>query len=545
MPITMHCPGCETRFEFASDLEGKRIKCKTCGDVFRVERPVRRPRDDEDDRPSRRRDEEDDRPSGRYRRPADDSDDELPRRRDDRDDEPRKKASPMILLGSIAGAVVLVTACVVAAVLLSRGKKKIDAVDPGDVVFTPAKSCPLEVAEKDADVLVLPDGGNLFGVVRGQGTGFKKSWVFDPYDLAAGRRVGRLDLKGVEEPKAFTLSPDGKYLLVSESRGLGWGADHKLTLWSLADGRNLTPDKWAPFTRADGSREDLYRVEFVASDFVVAVGNHRSVYRYKVPSFEVTADRVSGGDDELGRTFGPVPDHVHRLQYQVAFSADRKRLAVWNGNGFTILDARGGGEPFATPGVQQTARELWGGQRAGENLRGGGVAFSPDGKALAAVVNSDFGRRRHVLFIWELKGESADPLSAFDIPDNQFNDSTSLHWWGNRFLVTGGSRVEGMLIDARTGLGRRQLMGPEFNRYGFGRDGRLWYAAGPGRLDPATMYVVDGPDPDVLKEPEDYEQVLDFSQEYFLKRLWMEPGGVLRKPARYSADTHKRLIRRP
>jgi hypothetical protein len=321
--------------------------------------------------------------------------------------------------------------------------------------------------------------------------------------------------------------------------------DHRLTVWSLADGKNLTPDKWAPFPRAGGANEDLYRVEFVAPDAIVAVGTYRSIYRYQVPSFEVTADRASGADEALGRTAGPVADNVHRLQYQVAFSADRKRLAVWNGNGYTVVDSRGGAEAFATPGVQQTARELWRGEHAPEKVRGGAVAFSPDGKVLAAIVSHDFGNRRHLLFLWELKGEVADPLNVFEIPNNQFNDATSLSWWGNRFVVTGGSKIEGMLIDVRTGLGRRQLMGPEYNRYGFGRDGRLWYAAGPGRLDPATMYVADGPDPDVLKEPDDYEQILELSQEFFLKRLWLEPGGVLRKPARYNADIHKRLIRRP
>ena len=63
------------------------------------------------------------------------------------------------------------------------------------------------------------------------------------------------------------------------------------------------------------------------------------------------------------------------------------------------------------------------------------------------------------MFLWELKGEVADPLNVFEIPNNQFNDATSLSWWGNRFVVTGGSKIEGMLIDVRTGLGRRQLVG--------------------------------------------------------------------------------------
>jgi hypothetical protein len=541
MPIAMRCPGCDTRFEFASDLEGRRIKCKTCGDVFRVERPVRKLRADEDDRRTRRRDDPD-RPSGRHRRPADESDDDLPRRDED---DVRKAGRPGLAIALIVGLLVLVTVGVVAVVLLSRGKKSGGTVDPGDIVLTPAKSCPLEVPEKDADLLAIPNSGNLFGVFRAQGTVFKKTWTYDAYDLALGRRVGRVDLTGVEDLKAFSLSPDGKRLLVVESRGFGWGVDHKATVWSVADGKNLTPDKWAPFPRKGGASEDLYRMEFVAPDLIVAVGNHRSVYRYQVPTFDVSTDRVSGTQDELGRRFGAVPDDLHRLQYQLAFSADRKRMAVWNGNGYTVVETRGGGEAFATPGVKQTARELWGGDRAAANVRGGGVAFSPDGKALAAIVSNDSGNRKHILFVWELRTEEADPVSAFEIPTNQFHDSTSLSWWGNRFVVTGGSKVEGMLIDLRTGRARRQLMGPEYNRYGFGRDGRLWYAASRERTVPATVYVVDGPDPAVLQEPEDYEQIVELNQEFFLKRLWLEPAGVLRKPTRYAPDLHKRLIRRP
>src|SRR5215207_3093058 len=105
MPIAMRCPGCDTRFEFANDLEGRRIKCKTCGDVFRVERPARKPPRDDDDRPS-----------GRHRRPADDaSGDALPRVRY-ADDSPRKrKVHPMVIAGPLLGLAVL--AVIVIAVL--------------------------------------------------------------------------------------------------------------------------------------------------------------------------------------------------------------------------------------------------------------------------------------------------------------------------------------------------------------------------------------------------------------------------------------------
>jgi hypothetical protein len=543
MPIAMRCPGCETRFEFANDLEGKRIKCKTCGDVFRVERPARKPRYD-DDRP-RRRDDEDDRPSGR-RRDDDESGDALPRVRY-ADDRPRKRrVHPMVIAGPLLGLAFL--AVIVIVVLASRGKKKVGPADPADVAVAPTKSCPLEVPEKDADRLVLPDGGNLFGVLRGEGAGFQKRWTFDPYDLAAGRRVGRVELAGVEDPKAFTLSPDGKYLLITESKGIGWGGDHWLTLWSVADGKNLTPDKWYPFPRDPQRPFDapaLYRAEFVGSDRVVTVGTKREFYTYKLPSFESTADRVVWtGDDPLGRTHGPVPENLHRLQYQVAFTADHRRMAVWNGNGYTIVPLAAAGEHVATPSVRQMVSQVWRKVGFADSFRAGAVAFSPDGKLLAGII-SHFMNQNHLLCVWEVTSTTAEVQLAQEIPPGQSIDWTSLAWWGNRWIVTGGSKTEGMVIDARTGLGRRQLMGPEFNRYGFGRDGRLWYAAGPDVAEPATMYVVDGVDPAALTEPDDYDHVPHLKPEYFLRRLWLEPGGVLRKPIRPNPDLHKRLIPRP
>src|SRR5262245_37044193 len=112
MPFAMRCPGCDTRFEFASDLEGRRIKCKTWGDVFRVERPARKSRDEDDDG----------RATGRSRRSlADDRDEDAPRRYRDRDEHVRprpKKLHPLVIVGPIAGALLL--GAVITIILLAR-----------------------------------------------------------------------------------------------------------------------------------------------------------------------------------------------------------------------------------------------------------------------------------------------------------------------------------------------------------------------------------------------------------------------------------------
>jgi hypothetical protein len=89
-------------------------------------------------------------------------------------------------------------------------------------------------------------------------------------------------------------------------------------------------------------------------------------------------------------------------------------------------------------------------------------------------------------------------------------------------------------------------MGPAaVDNYGYGRDGRLWYVSSEERNKPATVHMVDSLDPDLLTESDDYEQIRELDQEFYLRRLWLEPTGILRKPTRYNPPLRERLIRRP
>lgn len=573
MPIAMRCPGCETRFEFADDLAGKRIKCKTCGDIFRIEKPApktarapapadddrppvsgrsRRPTDDEDnDRPSARNrrprddDEDDDRPSGRRRRPADESDDELPRRRreedDDEDDRPRKK-SPILFI-ALGGLAVLLIAGVVVGVLVFRKGKKGGPGGNSDTVKAPAASCPLEVAEKDVWMPVLPDGGNNFGLLRKTDVA-RRTWVFEPYDMARGQRTGRMEISDLNEPRAAAQSPDGKYLLIQE----GGGFDNTLMIYTVATGQPMADRKWNPYPRGPG----LYRAEFVGNDKVVTVSAGRVFDLWQLPTFEKVAGGALGG---TGNQFGQFENQEAngRFQRQVAFSADHKLMAVWNGKGYTFVNVLEGQEVFRTPDAK--ARELFA-LRQGEptEVKGGPVAFSPDGAYLAGIV-FDWTGRKPALCLWDAR-QPAEP-SHWQVASNQLNEAPGLYWWGNRFVVTHGGTVDGMLIDIQTGQPRRQLMGPPFYGYGagvgrnppmhhgFGRDGRLWYFASKERNQPAVMHVVDGLDPDLLGEVDDYDQNLQLGEEFFLRRLWLEPTGVMRKPTRDDPPLGQRLIRRP
>jgi hypothetical protein len=147
MSFTTACPNCDARLQAPDTVEGKRVKCKKCGEAF-VARPVEEEDDDRPARPAKAAaktrprpvaDDEDDRP----RRPSkasrrdDDEDDDRPRRRsrDDEDDEPRPKATkkgkkrkkpvgaPVLLFVLIGvGALVLIGGGITAYVLLSDDK---------------------------------------------------------------------------------------------------------------------------------------------------------------------------------------------------------------------------------------------------------------------------------------------------------------------------------------------------------------------------------------------------------------------------------------
>lgn len=609
--IVLKCPGCKTRLEFAPELAGKKVRCTSCGDIFRVEAPAGAPRsgrhpaaapksgrhpaaparppadDLDDDRPpvrARRRDEDDDRPPVRFRRPLDEDDDRPPvksrrtdddedrppprarhrddddeiaerddrRRRDDdsTDDLPRRKLNPLWIAGPIVG--VLVLAVVVVLIVRGMGKKK--GSGDGEMAKGVSRTCNLDVPAKDVGHLVVPDGGNLFGLLRNDSPeAFRKKWVYEPYDLAAGRRVGKIDLPDVKEPVATALSPDGKLLLVTEKvGGMGWGGDHSLTLYAVTDGKCLTPQKWYPFPKDDRrpfDAPDLFRAEFVGPDRILTVGTNRTFHIFKVPSFEVEkSEAVRSTGEALGKSMDLGLRDREAFDWLVAFTADRSRWAVWNGDGYAVLDADGV-ELFRTPSVLQMARAMWPREAFLENnLRGGAVAFSPDGKTLAGFIGAGFGQQERMLCLWDATSSQLPETTR--LTRGQHNEAAGLKWWGNRYLVLTGMRadngnVDSAVHDTKTGLLMKQLMAPEYKKAAFGRDGRLWYAVSDVREDAAKLLVVDPPDAGMLEEGDgQYEEVRPL-QGAFLKRLWMEPTGVLKKPTRYNPTLTSGLIRQP
>ncbi len=550
----MKCPGCKTAFDFENSLEGKRIKCKSCGDIFRVEKPTKNARDEDNGRPlpARRRGEEDDRPTTRTRRFTDEEDqDERPvsrSRRDKEDDDlpHKRKMSPLLIIGPIAG---LALVLVVVAFFVFRDKKKEGVLEPGDIVQASSKSCTLETTTGEMGILVVPDSGNTFGILRKTDT-LKKTWVFEPYDIAAGRRTGRVDLLDVNEPWSVSISPDGKHLMVIEASG-GNSGDPSVSVWSIPDNCPLSARRWNPYpppAKGGFNSPHLYRAEFSGNDKVVTFSTGRIMDVWPLPNFDpkfIEGARYQSVGEQLGRDDRSVLNRANdKYQRELAFTADHKRLATWNGNGFTYASLLDGQETGRTTSVQSLAKELWPQERSLDRIKAGPISFSPDGKILAGMLTNGFGgNKQHYLCLWDTAEQK--PPVTYPIATNQFNDSPALSWWGSQCVVTHGAKTDGMIIDISTGLAKRQVMGPTYGKYSYGRDGRLWYAVSDDRTEKPTVHVVDGLNLNQLKEPDDYELIAELKQEYFLRRIWLEPGGVSRKPVRHNPPLTRDLIRRP
>ena len=152
------------------------------------------------------------------------------------------------------------------------------------------------------------------------------SGCYEPHDMAAGRRVGSIDLTKVEEPKGWSLSPDGKHLLITETKGLGLAGDHTVHLISMADGKDID---WMPFPENEKTavRLALFRAEMVSNDRIVAVGTNRA--NVLLPAGQPIGTRARSNrrrsGSRSGKERGPRPDNVPRIQWQVAFTAERRK----------------------------------------------------------------------------------------------------------------------------------------------------------------------------------------------------------------------------
>src|SRR5262249_33480623 len=158
----------------------------------------------------------------------------------------------------------------------------------------------------------------------------------------------------------------------------------------------------------------------------------RQMYFYKLSNL---SEPDQGKVDAIGEPLGGrwTMNQDPRSQWQAAFTADRRRMAVLAGDGYAIVDTSEGREGYHSPSVMATAREICPPRSVNrDQLHGGPVAFSPDGSVLASVVTYESGGKQHLLCLWDTREEK--PPATYELASNQYNDATSLRWWGKRYI---------------------------------------------------------------------------------------------------------------
>jgi hypothetical protein len=313
----------------------------------------------------------------------------------------------------------------------------------------------------------------------------------DRYDLGTKLNVAGFELidpKPTGERKS--LSPEGSLFAYEDTKDF-------VAICSAVDGRQIARRK--PYEKkekpvANEHEALLARMEFVAEDRLVTVDQAGGLDLWSMPDFE-----------PIQHVAARTKSSFVNSQWGLAFSFDRKVLAVFNGEGFDLVNT-------ATGDLIRKTGPL---PEGGTIKSVCGVAFSADGSRLAALlgVQPEKGEPQAIEARYEVttgKCAGTANLGLFAAMESNF---PNVAWWGPKHLLAWGkTRNQAHVAEAETGKGLRRIELGTKDQVGrfaaVSPDNRLWYAAAGTTPGTAYLAAVEVPEDELRAGAENVDEPL-------------------------------------
>ncbi|MCI0681798.1 MAG: WD40 repeat domain-containing protein [Gemmataceae bacterium] len=508
------CPVCDAEYTLADHLRGKQMQCNSCRESFRAQDSASDGRAADAIQssprkaatPPRRRvvDEDDDEPRGRprSRERDDDDDDDRPRRRRPRPDQ----GSSGLLIGLFVGGGVLGLAVIALVLWLVMSPVADVAVAPAggggvmpvggggviqgkmavpdDVIAPAGPRVRLDVKDSDIRDIVTNGPANTRAAVHSWDLAGKMKHIFHVYDVPKAALLTRLELV---EPQQMDLSLDGSRLAIfSQSVDKGQLL-RQVGVWSLPDGKPLVQN-WSPYPDDPdfAKRRELIFLYLLSADQLLTVSRQGQfdvwdiATQKNVVSVPPIAPALSLNTNLFGHTAN-----------SFAISPDRKTLAVFNKDGFSLFDTKTGKQTGKTGAMSAGARvgNVW------------GVAFSPDGKSLMSYYfRFGVGQPTATIIRWSIP--DGKQISLATIPLDHGHSGGLAFWGPNHVVLWNGILTEGKLHEvARGELVRTYARRHHGKCVAQPQDGKLWFATGETALGIGQLTSVEFPQQDLARFP--------------------------------------------
>jgi hypothetical protein len=375
---------------------------------------------------------------------------------------------------------------------------------------------PLEPGEQVQRVLVSAGQDPVTAVVTRRSSPTARSCTI--FDTRTGDRLRQVALVGAGGYRFTDLSPNGKHLVgLTTVPGPGPPTTPvRVTVWDTTSGSPVVRD-WEPPPQESWKKRlagnGITWAGFVGDDRLITLTEHGGLDVWSFPARTRTGG-FEGDERAVGAVRYALPDRMFNVPAPrtLALSPDRKTLAKFNGEGFTLYDTAIGEErlktvrlpgptgpypfPAGPPGFPGGPPPGFpGGPPPG--FPGGpfpqqstplllGFAFDPPGETLAVAYLS--GRSpQATLAVLDARTGQQKAAHGFLFPAAPM-PTCELFWWGNR-VVASPTPVSGVVLDPASGRVVTNLAprpGGELLR-DTGDGGSLW---GHGKLVPNGPTVV-------------------------------------------------------